>query len=105
MNGEMSGGYMSDLLTVTSMDSMDTAPENDDTRGNWRGKLEFILSCLGYVIGLGNIWRFPYLVYRNGGGGYNLFREHRLTTEPFFNNIFLWKKSVFVMVVFTTLRT
>ncbi len=37
-------------------------------RGAWRSKLGFILAAAGSAVGLGNLWKFPYLTYKFGGG-------------------------------------
>ena len=36
----------------------------DDARENWGSKWEFIFSCIGLSVGIGNVWRFPELAYR-----------------------------------------
>lgn len=42
--------------------------ENKKTRGSFSGQLGFIMAAAGSAVGLGNIWRFPYLAAKDGGG-------------------------------------
>lgn len=37
-------------------------------RQQWSNKLQFVLACIGYSVGIGSVWRFPYLCYKSGGG-------------------------------------
>ena len=39
-------------------------------RENWSGRTGFIIAAIGSAVGLGNIWRFPYVAYDNGGGAF-----------------------------------
>ncbi|XP_025753815.1 sodium- and chloride-dependent GABA transporter 2 isoform X2 [Oreochromis niloticus] len=47
----------------------DTQPKVEE-RGHWGNKVEFLLAVAGNIVGVGNVWRFPYLCYKNGGGAF-----------------------------------
>ncbi|KAM6973543.1 sodium-dependent neutral amino acid transporter B(0)AT2 [Aplochiton taeniatus] len=44
--------------------------DGDAERPAWNSKLQYILAQVGFSVGLGNVWRFPYLCQKNGGGAY-----------------------------------
>ena len=41
-----------------------------NSRENWSARSGFIIAAIGSAVGLGNIWRFPYVAYENGGGAF-----------------------------------
>lgn len=44
--------------------------ESHHPRPEWRSRMGFILAAIGSAVGLGNIWRFSYMCYKNGGGAF-----------------------------------
>lgn len=42
--------------------------EGAKDRPKWDNKAQYILTCVGFCIGIGNVWRFPYLCQSHGGG-------------------------------------
>ena len=41
--------------------------------GHWSSRMAFILAVTGSAVGLGNIWKFPYIAGQNGGGAFVIF--------------------------------
>ncbi|CAG9113477.1 unnamed protein product [Plutella xylostella] len=44
--------------------------EDNQERAVWGNQIEFLLSCIATSVGLGNVWRFPFVAYQNGGGAF-----------------------------------
>jgi len=60
--------HESDGIKRNSFIHLHTGEKPLKKRENWDKNIEFLLAVIGFAVDLGNVWRFPYICYKNGGG-------------------------------------
>ena len=72
-------------------DSNDNSEDDAVAMEAWKNRRRYLLSCMGYVVGLFNFWRFPWFVKEFGGGIVNIFLTNTFETlKNIFYGVPVW---------------
>ncbi|XP_068584127.1 sodium-dependent neutral amino acid transporter B(0)AT2 [Cebidichthys violaceus] len=75
LDNNENGAWLSEAQSETQLTAgqgPDEVETCDTDRPAWDSKLQYVLAQVGFSVGLGNVWRFPYLCHQNGGGAFML---------------------------------
>ncbi|XP_077396671.1 sodium-dependent neutral amino acid transporter B(0)AT2-like isoform X2 [Festucalex cinctus] len=73
LNGDEDGAWLTESQSQSQIAlSSDANETNNGDRPAWDSKIQYVLAQVGFSVGLGNVWRFPYLCHQNGGGAFML---------------------------------
>eukprot|EP00069_Balaena_mysticetus_P006487 bmy_05113T0 len=61
-------GLEARIPTLGELESLEK--QESGSRPQWDNKAQYMLTCVGFCVGLGNVWRFPYLCQSHGGGAF-----------------------------------
>lgn len=67
LDSNLDRDWLGEGLSETQL-TPDAAEMDNGDRPAWDSKIQYVLAQVGFSVGLGNVWRFPYLCHQNGGG-------------------------------------